>query len=150
MAYALLHRTKPDIDSGFFFLKKALYLDPAAALNNSNLGSDLSIILGLNSTGIPLILKAIKVDPLDPNNYAMLGNQYAMLGKYSEAKKAFQTCLDLTNDQFNLEDMLLIWLIYFGDFDKAEKRLDKRTEVSSYPAAIVDGTKIICISSFKK
>ena len=25
MAYALLHRTEPNIDSGFFFLKKALY-----------------------------------------------------------------------------------------------------------------------------
>ena len=128
MAYALLHRTEPDIDSGFFFLKKALYLDPADAINYANLGGDLSFILGLHSIGIPLSLKAIKVDPLDPNNYAMLGHQYGMLGKYPEAKKAFQTCIDLTNDQFFFDGFLLFWLVYFGDYDKVETRLKTRAD----------------------
>jgi adenylate cyclase len=126
MAYALLHRTEPDIDSGFFFLKKALYLDPADPVNNSSLSADLSIILGLNSIAIPLNLRAIKADPLDPNIYAVLGHQYVMLGKYSEAKKALQTCLDLTNDQFQWESGALLLLTYLGDFDKVKKRLAAR------------------------
>ena len=127
MAYALLHRTEPDIDSGFFFLKKALFIDPDDPVNNSNLSGDLSFILGLHSTAIPLNLKAIQADPLDPNHYAVLGWQYLMLGKTVEAKKNFYNSLEVTDDQFYFEGGVLYYLIYLGDFETAEKRLAKRT-----------------------
>ena len=142
MAYALLHRTVPDIDSGFYFLKEALYLDPADPVNNSSLSGDLSIILGLHSIAIPLNLRAIKADPLDPNIYTVLGHQYVMLGKYAEAKEALHTSLDLTNDQFQWENTALIWLAYLGDFDVVEKRLAGREGgLYSYVKSFVSATK---------
>jgi TolB-like protein/class 3 adenylate cyclase len=126
MAYALLHRTNPDIDSGFFYLKKAYYLDPENPENSYNLGADLSFSLGLHSTAVPIMLKAIKTDPLDPNQYAILGYQYLLLGRNEEAKKAFLTSYELTNDQFQFEGGVLFYLIYLGDFINAEKRLKLR------------------------
>ena len=123
MAWAVVHRDKPDFDSSFYFLKKAFSLDPNDPLNNLNLSFTLSNDLGLHSSAIPFSLNAIKGDPLDPNNYSLLGLQYLTLGKYPEAKEAFQKCNELTNDKFNGEWRLLFGLIYFGEYDKAEKRL---------------------------
>ena len=126
MAWAIVHRTEPKFDSCFYYLKKAYFLAPADPLTNLNIGFTLSIDLGLHSEAIPFFLASIKADPLDPTNYAHLGNAYAMTGKYPEAKKAFQTCTELTNDKFNFEGNLIRWQIYFGEYDKVQKRLDAR------------------------
>jgi TolB-like protein/class 3 adenylate cyclase/Flp pilus assembly protein TadD len=125
MAYAILHRDVPDFDSGFYFLKKAYNLDPNDPLNNMNLSQRLSIHIGLHSSAIPFSLNAIKADPLEPNIYPLLGLQYLNLGKNTEAKETFQKCIDLTNDKFNTEWALLYGLIYFGEYEKAEKRLNR-------------------------
>ena len=126
MAWAVVHRDEPNFDSSFYFLKKAYILAPNDPLNNINLSFTLSHDLGLNSLAIPFSLNAIKGDPLDPNNYSLLGLQYLTLGKYPEAKEAFQKCNELTNDKFNGEWRLLYWLIYVGEYDKAEERLNTR------------------------
>jgi tetratricopeptide (TPR) repeat protein len=124
MAWAIVHRDEPNFDSSFYFLKKAYELDPNDPLNNANLSFTLSIDLGLHSPAIPFSLNAIKADPLDPNNYSALGLQYLILGKYTEAKEAFQKCNELTDERFNSEWRLLFGLIYLGEYDKAEKRLN--------------------------
>ncbi len=126
MAWAIMHRTDPKFDSCFYYLKKAYFLAPADPLTNLNLGSTLSLDLGLHAESIPFFLASIKADPLDPTNYAHLGNAYAMTGKYAEAKKAFQTCTEVTNDMFHFEATLLRWQINFGEYDKVQKKLDAR------------------------
>ncbi len=124
MAWAIMHRTEPKFDSSFYYLKKAYFLAPADPLTNLNIGFTLSIDLGLHEEAIPFFLASIKADPLDPTNYVHLGNAYAFIGKYPEAKKAFQTCTELTNEIFNFSSSLLNWQIYFGEYDKVQKRLD--------------------------
>ncbi len=126
MAWAIVHRTEPLFDSSFDYLKKAYFLAPTDPLTNLNIGFTLSIDLGLHEEAIPFFIASTKADPLDPTNYAHLGNAYAMTGKYTEAKKAFQTCTELTNDIFNFEATLIRWQIYFGEFDNVQKRLDAR------------------------
>lgn len=124
MAWAIVHRDEPDFDSSFYFIKKAYSLNPNDPLINQNLAYALSMDLGLHSAAIPFSLKAIKGDPLDPNNYSSLGLQYLNLGKNAEAKEAFQKCNELTNDRFNGEWRLLTGLIYLGEYEKAGKRLN--------------------------
>jgi TolB-like protein/class 3 adenylate cyclase len=128
MAWALAHIPgDPKFDSMLFFLKQAYYLDPADALTNWNLSTMLSN-LGLHSTAIPLSLQAVKADPLNSDNYLVLGNQYATLGKYKEAKESFLKSLELTNEKFHGEYVVLNWLVYLNEFDIVEKRLDSRPE----------------------
>lgn len=141
MAWAIAHRTEPNFDSGFFFLKKAYFLAPADPLTNLNIGFTLSIDLGLHAEAIPFFLASIKADPLDPTNYAHLGNAYAFIGKNSEAKKAFQTCTELTNDIFNFEGNLIRWQIYFGEYDKVQKRLDARPGLYLFQRSLLYAAK---------
>jgi len=129
MARMLMHRQESDFDSGFFYLKKAYYIDPEDPLNNFNLGTALLKKIGLPAVSLPLLLKAVKSDPLDPNKYVYLGHAYATLGKYPEAKQAFQTCTEVMSDNFNQEYRLLFWLTYFGDLEKVKKQLDIRKGV---------------------
>jgi len=141
MAWALVHRPEPNFDSSFFYLKKAYYLDPSDPLNNYNLSFTLSVDLGLNSPAIPLTLNAIKADPLDPNAYCLLGWQYALLGKYPEAKKALKTSFELTDDPFNLEWPLLFWLVYLGDYNKVENRLKTRPGMDPFIRSFLYASK---------
>jgi adenylate cyclase len=126
MAWMLMHRPEHNFDSAFFYLKKAFYLDPEDPLNNYNLGTTLSIDIGLDSIALPLLLRAVKGDPLDPNIYVHLGHAHAALGNFAEAKKAFNTCYELTDENFQQEYRLVYWLIYLGELDKAKKRIDLR------------------------
>lgn len=141
MAWAIVHRTEPKFDSSFYYLKKAYFLAPADPLTNFNLGTTLANDLGLHAEAIPFLLATIKADPLDPVNYSQLGNTYAFTGKYAEAKKAFQTCTELSNDIFSSEFALINWQIYFGEFDKAQKRLDARPGKYLFQRALLHAAK---------
>ena len=123
MVWAHVNHPQPNPDSGYYYAKRAYELDPTNSLMIFNLSYILSELFGLNDKAIPLMIKAIKADPLDPNHYVLLGAQNAMLGKKIEAKKNFQTSIELTNDLIQQEFPLLIWLIYHGDINTAEKRL---------------------------
>jgi adenylate cyclase len=125
MAWAIQHRTNPDFDSSYYYLKKAYILDPRNPLTNINLVYLLSNQLGLHEISVPFILNAIKVDPLDPNHYAALGYNYQSLGLNTEAKTAFLKCIELNSDKFNGEYLLLSGLIYYGEYEKAEKILSR-------------------------
>ena len=128
MAWSLAHFPgEPKFDSMFFFLKQAYFLNPSDALTNWNLGSTLSI-LGLHLSAIPFCLQALKADPVDPNNYALLGVQYTMLGRNAEAKQAFHKSLELANERFFSEFAVLVWLIYLGDMATVEERLKPRLQ----------------------
>lgn len=126
MVWMLMHRPERNFDSAFFYLKKAYYLDPTDPLNNFNLGVTLSIDLGLYETALPFLLQAVKADPLDPNVYVHLGHVQAALGHFAEARKAFNTCYELTDENFQQEYRLVYWLIQLGELDKAKKRIDLR------------------------
>ncbi len=123
MAWTLVHRQGPNFDSSFFYMKNAFYIDHKDPLTNYNLSYTLTQDLGLNSPAIPLTLNAIKADPLDPNLYSILVQQYALSGKNIEAKKALQTCFELSEDPFSQVYRLPFWLVYYGDYDKAESLL---------------------------
>ena len=128
MAWTLAHfPADAKFDSMFFFLKQAYFLNPSDALTNWNLGTTLGSI-GLHVSAIPFCLQALKADPVDPNNYAILGVQYSMLGKYAEAKQAFHKSLELANERFSNEFAVLVWLIYLDDVDIVEERLKSKPE----------------------
>jgi len=141
LGIALVNRPSSNPDSGYFYNKKAFNLEPSNSFYISMLSYFLSDYFGLHSPTIPLTLKAINADPLDPSFYAFLGSEYAFLGKYSEAKKTFQTCMELTNDPFYRDDNLLGWLVYFGDFDEVEKRLSPKGEDYSGIQSFLYATK---------
>lgn len=126
MAWMLMHRPERNFDSAFFYLKKAYYLDPTDPLNNYNLGDILHTSLGLHEAALPFLLQAAKADPLDPNVYVHLGQVQGVLGHFAEARKAFNTCYELTDENFQQEFRLIYWLIYLGELDKAKKRIDLR------------------------
>ncbi|HEY1112158.1 MAG TPA: hypothetical protein VGE66_01295, partial [Chitinophagaceae bacterium] len=128
MVWALLHHPARNFDSSYFYAKRAFSLNPTDPLMIYNLSGLLTKELGLYAPVIPLTLHAIKRDPLDPALYALLGEQYACLGKYPEARSAFRTCLELVNDQFYQEATVLYWLVYFGDYEEVERRLKSRDE----------------------
>ena len=141
MAWALLHRPESNFDSSFFYLKKAFYLDPKDPLTNWNLSWTLSEIFGLNSPAIPFTLNTIKADPLDPNSYFSLGKQYARLGKYPEAKKALQSSFELSDNPFNMEEGLLFYLVYLGEYDKAETRFNERAGIAPLVKSLLYASK---------
>ena len=97
MAWAILHRTKEDFDSCFYFLAKAYELDPRNSLTNINLVYILMDKLGLNKVAVPFILNAIKDDPLDPDHYRLLGDAYSALRMDKEATIAYQKSYELTD-----------------------------------------------------
>lgn len=125
MAWTLLRHKVGDRDSSLFFAKKAFHIDPSDPMNCLALGQILSQF-GLNTPAIPITQEAIRADPLDPNGYAQLGNQQAMLGNYADAKQALHKSLQLSNDRFDAESRVLFWLIYFDEFEPVEKRLEAR------------------------
>jgi len=127
MAWAMLKQQKGRADSSLFFARKAYYLAPSDPVSCHTLSFILSAY-GLNSLALPIGQEAVRTDPFEPVQYALLGNQYAMLGKYAEAKQALHKSFDLTNDKFDNDWMALFWLTYFGDFRTVEERLETRPE----------------------
>lgn len=128
LSWALLHRPDPDLDSGYYYARKAYYLEPTNTIYSLSLAWLLGVDFGVQSTAIRLMQKTIETDPLDPGYYAFLGSQYAMLGKYTEARQTFQKCMELTDETFKLDGALLLWLIYFKDYKEVEKRLSPTGE----------------------
>jgi len=141
MVWAMVHREEPNFDSSFYYLKKAFYLDPADPLTNMNLSVTLSEDLGLNATAIPFTLNAIKTDPLDPSFYSYLGKQNAMIGKYPEAKKALNTCLELSEGLNAGDYNLLFWLAYFGEYEKAANRIKEVAWSDPFPISFLYAAK---------
>jgi TolB-like protein len=128
MAWAIRNRQKGHPgDSSLFFAKRAHYLAPSDPVYSHAL-SFIVATYGLDSLAIPICKEAIKADPLEPNHYAILGYQYAMLGKYQEAKQALHKSFELTNDKFDDEKFALFWLTYFREFKTVEEKLESRPE----------------------
>lgn len=128
MAWAIHNRQKGHPgDSSLFFAKRAHYLAPSDPLYSHAL-SFIAATYGLDSLAIPICKEAIKADPIEPNHYAILGYQCAMLGKYKEAKQALHKSFELTNDKFDDEKFALFWLTYFREFKTVEERLESRPE----------------------
>lgn len=138
MVWAMF-RPLQDIDSAYYYAKRAFEIDPSDPNNIYCLGFIL-MGQGLHGEALPLTLKAIQTDPLNPSWYSFLGQQYGMLGKYPEVRKAFRTSLDLSSEQFFNEIPVLIWLAYLGEYSEVEKRLAQRNEsyniVGSFLAAV--------------
>jgi len=131
---------KVSLDSGFYYLNRALELDPKDALNSSNLGGFFIWYVGLYDQSFQYIERALELDPLDQNIYLNLSAVHERLGNieaWGNAAKIYQDLSGETNT-----GRYIRFLILDKKFEEAETSiLEMENEAQPYYLALLHGAK---------
>jgi hypothetical protein len=111
-------------------------LEPNDALNVFNMAFQLGVDLCVPEIGLPFIEKAIVFDPLDPNLYVIKGELLGVLGNEQAALQSFQAAINLADQHINRENPLIFWLIHYGEYDAALRRLKDHVNQNTFPWAM--------------
>lgn len=115
-------REAPDLDSAFFYFKKAYSISPDEVQTAVNL-ADFYLGIGLPDFAVRYYLQAYDIDPLDMTTVRPLAHAYHRLANYTEAKKYFNKLIELED-----VDDARFWLAFFaliqGDRQEATKHFN--------------------------
>ena len=115
-------REAPNIDSAFFYFKKAYRISPDELQTVLNLG-DFYLGRGLYDFAIRYYQRAYDIDPLDLICLRQLSYMHLRLGNNAEAKKFFNKHIELDN-----ADVAHYWLAFLafiqGDSQEATRHLN--------------------------
>jgi len=121
----VLNRNVPLIDSGFYYLKRAIELDPKDPVYHFSMAGFYWGYVGLIDHGVKFINHAIKLDPLDANNYYAYGQLYTFMGNYNNAEAFFNQAIQLRPADSERGNYLA-YLIETRQFEAAEKGIQLR------------------------
>lgn len=130
--------TEQDLDSGFFFLRRALELDNKDANNHFSLGG-FYWGLGLYDQALQSYQKAVELDPFFHPPYMFMGQTHFFLGDLDRWHQYRAKSIELSGQEFSdLENV--IWLTYGKKFTEAKEivsELKKKNQSPSWLDAYV-------------
>lgn len=95
--YSFMRGEKPNLDSSFYFFKRAYHQSPDEVRTNTGI-ADFYTEIGLHETAKPFWQQALNIDPLNKQSYYNLGVVNMFLGAQEEAKRAYEKVLEWEND----------------------------------------------------
>jgi len=146
-AWTFLNRSREEIelDSGFYFLKRAWELDPNDAYYLGSIAGFYRVYLGLYDESEILLEKAIDLNPLDPSFYHDKALAAGLEGNLEEWYKFSITENELRgelNDEVNF-----FYNLYVGNYEECEKYFiklepdDELSEIRKVYILLMNGEK---------
>jgi TolB-like protein len=113
----------PALDSGYYFLKRAVELEPDDAYFNWCFAGFLADV-GLHEQSLPYHFKAVEINPLDPKMHFSLGGSLLSLGRVDEAGRTMETADALAGASIVFgKGNMIRWMIITKQPDRLEKFL---------------------------
>lgn len=120
--WSFLKRARPNLDSAYYYFKKAYTLYPNTDYILGGIGGFYGTI-GIRDAEIKYFKRASELDPLHVQALILLGNAYFMSGMYDDAKRHFEKAFELDLSNWGLHYVTGLMAANQGERDNFEKHL---------------------------
>ena len=117
--------TSGNKETGFYYQKKAVELNPNNASNLWNLGLFIGVNFGLIDESLLLFDRAVKLDPLAANNFSFRGLCNWIMNNPEKATKDLETAMQLNPEYVGAGDALAHLYAYYGRLEEAKRLIEK-------------------------